>query len=105
MSNVLKRVTGVASTTGETIYTVPAGTRVTIVGLRGANKDGQENRTFHVEVSGSLVSGLETPLPIGSALDIMVGSKIVAEEGDTVVAYSDTDDSVDVYVSFLEQTD
>lgn len=105
MANILKRETGVATTTGSVIYTVPLGKRVTIVGLRGSNKDAVDPHTFHIEVAGSLVMGKETLLPVGGALDAMVGSKIVAEAGDEIVAYADADLSVDIYVSYLEQTD
>ena len=103
MANTLKKAVGQASIAGTTIYTVPASTIITIVGLRGANTDSTEH-DFHVEVAGQLVTGTNTPLPVGSALDAMNGSKIVAEAGDTIVAYADTDSVIDIYVSFLEQT-
>ena len=104
MANVLKRVTGQATIAGTTIYTVPSGSIVTIIGFRGANTDASANHWITFKINGILVSGAETPLPTGSALDIMSGSKIVATAGDVITALSDTDSDIDVYVSYLEQT-
>ena len=104
MANVLKRVTGQATIAGTTIYTVPSGSIVTIIGFRGANTDASANHWITFQINGILVSGAETPLSIGSALDIMSGSKIVATDGDVITALSDTDSDIDVYVSYLEQT-
>lgn len=104
MANALKKVTGVASIAGTTIYTVPVSTTLTLIGCRAANKDSINYHTFHIEINGVLVSGIDTPLPVGSAMDIMVGSKLTLEAGDTIIAYSDADLVVDIYVSYLEQT-
>lgn len=104
MANILKKATGQASIAGATIFTVPAGAIATIVGCRAANGDNAANHWVTFEINGILVSGVETPLPVGSAIDIMNGSKIVAEAGDVVTAYSDVDTTVDVYISYLEQT-
>ena len=104
MANELKKITGVASISGSTIYTVPTGSTVTIIGCRCSNKTTDVATSVEVMIAGSYVSGRETPLPTGSALDILVGSKIVATEGDTIVAYAADDDSVDVYISYLEQS-
>ena len=103
MANVLKRVTGTASIAGSTIFTVPIDTTLTIIGCRLANKT-MENQTAHVTIGGTLVSGIDTPIPVGAAMDIMVGSKIVALTGDTIVAFASDDAAIDVYVSYLEQT-
>jgi hypothetical protein len=54
-------------------------------------------------VAGHYVTGKLCPLPAGSALDIMVGSKIVAVAGDTIVVTADVNSMVDVYISFLKQ--
>lgn len=103
MANTLQRVTGEASTLGASIATVPVGATWTIIGCRFANKDNISPHTVEVTINGVYVSGAETTLPIGSALDIMIGSKIVATEGDEIVVTSDADSVVDVYISFLQQ--
>ena len=104
MANILKRATGQATIAGDEIYVVPSGAIVTIVGCRASNNDPLNNHWVTFTINGSLVSGAETRLPTGSAIDIMSGSKIVAEAGDSIRAFSDTDNDVDIYISYLEQT-
>lgn len=103
MSNILTRAVGVASTTGTTIYTVPVGSTATIIGLRCSNKD-TVNHTFTVTIAGTQVTGNNCPLPVASALDIMVGSKLIANAGDTIIVKADANSVVDVYLSFLLQS-
>lgn len=104
MANILKNIQGRATIAGATIYTVPANTILTVVGLRAANNDSTDNHWFHVQVNGFFVTGVETPLPIGSALDAVSGTKLVVEAGDVITAFSDTDNQVDITISYLEQT-
>lgn len=103
MANTLKRVTGVASVLGTSIFTVPALTTITIVGCRGSNKLGADTN-FHVTINGVLVSGENTALDKGTALDIMADSKIVATAGDVIMAYAANANAVDIYISYLEQS-
>lgn len=103
MANELKVETGTASTLGSVIATVPAGATWTIIGLRIANKASQDCH-ISVQVNGTYVSGAQTPLPQHTAIDIMVGSKIVAKAGHEVVVTSCSDNVADVYISYLEQT-
>lgn len=104
MANILKNAQGRATIAGEPIYTVGTGETLTIVGIRAANNDNSANHTFHLDVNGFLITGIETPLPIGSALEASEGTKVVVEEGDVITAYSDADNVVDLTLSFLEQT-
>lgn len=104
MANSFKKVTGAATSAGSTIITVPTDATFTIIGLRAANGDSNNEHEFHVKVAGTLVTGLNTPLPIGSALDALVGSKIIASGGDAIVAFSDTDNDVEIYISYMEET-
>ena len=104
MADVLKRSTGQATIAGTAIYTVPTGAIATIIGCRGANTDTGAAHWVTFSIDSVAVSAAETPLPAGSAIDIMAGAKLVAEAGDVVTAFSDTDNNVDVYVSYLEQT-
>lgn len=102
MSNTLKRATGEASITGATIYSVPAGGSATIIGCRLSNKSGA-NQSVSVTINDAHVCGSDTSLPDGSALDILAGSKLVAQAGDVVKAYASADGAVDAYLSYLEQ--
>lgn len=104
MASTFKRVTGSASESGEVIMTAPSGAIITIIGLRAVNSDNEESHWVTLEVAGVKVSGAETPLPIGSGYEFTEGAKIVMEAGDSIVASSDEDSVVDVYVSYLEQT-
>jgi len=104
MAEALKRITGKATITGTSIITVPTGSTFTVIGLRGSNNDTTAHHWVHFEINGNLVCGAETPLPVGSAIDVMEGSKIVAQADDVITAYSDADNVVDVYISYLEQS-
>jgi hypothetical protein len=44
------------------------------------------------------------PVPTGSSLEIISGSKIIMEPGDVLRARSDTATALDISVSYLEQT-
>ena len=44
------------------------------------------------------------PIPAGSSLEIISGSKIIMESSDVLRVRSDTASAVDVAVSYLEQT-
>ena len=44
------------------------------------------------------------PVPAGSALEIISGSKIIMESSDVLRVRSDTASAIDVAVSYLEQT-
>ena len=103
MSSTLKKATGQATSTGSTVFTVPTDSRVTLIGLRCSNTDTEAEHWVEAQIAGSYVTGREVPLPVGSAIDFLIGSKIVAEGGDEITVFSDDDLDIDVYVSFLEQ--
>ena len=46
----------------------------------------------------------QAPIPIGSALEVMAGNKIVLQTTDVVQAQSDTSGSLDVSLSLMEIT-
>ena len=104
MANILTNIQGRATVAGSTIYTVAAGETLTIVGLRAANNDTTNNHWVHVLINGFYVVGAETPLPVGSAFEGLEGSKVIVKDGDTIVAFSDADNVVDIHLSVLEQT-
>ena len=104
MSYGFKKQSGTASVAGEIIYSAPSSTTLTLVGCRVSNKDSNSPHTFSITIDGILVSGKDTPLPVGSAIDIMVGSKLFVEPTSVIRAYADEDDKVDVYISYLEQS-
>ncbi len=104
MANIIKSVSGVASIAGSTIYSVPAGATVTIIGLRASNTDAAAYHTITITVGGTQISSTGTRLPIGGAYEFSEGAKIVANGGQAIVATSDVDSTVDIHISMLEQT-
>lgn len=103
MAYLYKSATAIASTYGEMIYTVPNNKVITLIGCRLANVDYDIPHTFHVMVDSTLISGKNTPLPAGSAIDIMVGSKLIVEGASTIQVVADANNAVAAYISFLEQ--
>lgn len=104
MANTFEKQTGTATIIGATIYTVPTGSTITIIGLRASNTDNTANHWITIDVGGTNVSGVETPLPVGSGYEFTEGAKIVATAGDSIVAYADDDTSVEIHLSYLAQT-
>lgn len=104
MPNTFNKETGTATESGSTIFTVPSGSTVTIIGLRASNTDTSDEHWVTIEVGGTNISGSETKLPVGIGYEFTEGAKIVATEGDEIVAYADDDSSVDIHVSYLEQS-
>lgn len=108
MANTFKNaVYDNVSTTAATIYTVPASTKATIIGLSVAN---QVTSQIKVDVTLTDTSAAKTvylvkgaPVPVGSSLVVVGGDqKIVMEAGDIIKVTSNTTSSADVVMSVLE---
>ena len=110
MANTFKNAVSSAIGTSQTsVYTVPASTTTTVIGLTVANI---ESSAITVDVvitdtSGGtsvyLVKG--ATVPVGGALVPVGGDqKIVLETTDIIKVTSDTASSADVIVSVLEQS-
>lgn len=102
MPNVLTNYTSASvGTSPATLYTVPASTTGTIVGLQVANTSASQI-AVDVQVAGVyVVKG--APIPANSALSVLDG-KLVVKTTQTVVITSDTASSADVILSVLEQS-
>jgi hypothetical protein len=106
MSNVFKLKTkaNVGVTTTD-VYTVPAATTTTVIGITLANTSGS---SINVGVGISRVSSdsvkllKDAPIPQGSTLEFMQGNKIVLEATDTITVVSDTASSLDASITILE---
>ncbi len=89
------------------VYTVPAATTTTVIGITLANTSGSG---INVGVGVSRVSSYSikllknVPIPQGSTLEFMQGNKIVLEATDTLTVQSDTNNSIDVALTILEMT-
>ena len=112
MANTFRSETDASvGTSPATIYTCPADTQVTVIGLTVANRV-----TSQIEVDVQLdantrTSGAEdtvylikdAPVPVGSSLIVVGGEqKVVMEPGDTIKVTSNTASSADVALSILE---
>ena len=102
MPNVLTNYTSAdIGTSPVTLYTVPASTTGTIVGLNMANTTATQI-DVDVQVAGVyLVKGV--PIPANSSLSVLDG-KLVVKTTETVVVTSSAATSVDAILSVLEQS-
>ena len=102
MPNVLTNYTSASvGTSPATLYTVPASTTGTIVGLQVSNTSASQI-AVDVQVAGVyVVKG--APIPANSALSVLDG-KLVVKTTQTVVITSDTASSADIILSVLEQS-
>lgn len=108
MANVFKLKTKAnVGVTTVSIYTVPAATTTTVIGITLANVSGSG---INVGVGVSRVTQesirllKNVPIPHGSTLEFMQGNKIVLEETDTLTVISDSNNSLDVALTILEMT-
>ena len=92
-----------------TVYTCPSATTVTIIGLYLCNQSGgaiEENVEFydasyttHIGIVSQIeIPGQSTLAPIGG------DAKVVLEAGDAIKVQSNIASSIDVVLSYLEQT-
>jgi len=108
MANVFKLATKAnVGVTTVGIYTAPAATTVTIIGITLANVSGSGINVGVgiTRATSDDVSILKNvPIPQGSTLEFMGGNKLVLEPTDTLTATSDVSASLDVSVTLLEMT-
>jgi len=110
MATVFKTATAAdIGTSLTTVYTCPAATTSTIIGLYLANQSGGSiecSLQFYDSSSAahiSLLSAVE--IPAQSTLAPVGGdAKVVLEAGDALKVQSNVSSSIDVVLSYLEQT-
>ena len=110
MASAFKTATGKdVGTSLTTIYTCPSATTVTVIGLYLCNQSGgsiegsvefyDASTTNHI----SILSG--SPIPDGSTVVAIGGEgKVVLEAADIIKVQSNVASSIDVVLSYLEQT-
>ena len=102
----LKTKASVGVTT-ENIYVTPSNATTTIIGITLCNTSGSGiNVSVGItRASSDDVSILKNvPIPQGSTLEFMQGNKLTIEGTDTLTVNSDTNSSLDVALTILEQT-
>ena len=107
MANTFKSIQAVVGATATTAYTVPVATTAVVIGMRVGNK-----MTTSVAVQASLVRGAtetkivgsDTPIPSGSALEGVMGSKIVMQAADSLKIQGNAANCADLTLSVMEMT-
>jgi len=101
-------ISAITEGTANTVYTVPVGKEVVIVGMRFANQGNANELALNVFIEDGgankfYLSGKNTPLPIGSALEMQQG-KTVLIANDILKTYADIANEGDLTLSILERT-
>ena len=111
MANDFKSATvtslAIDSGTFTSIYTVPSAKTSIILEVDIANKHATDDITVDVLISDSSGSNdafivKAAPVPIGGALKVVSGQKIVMETGDVLKAAASVASAADAVVSILE---
>jgi hypothetical protein len=99
MANNFKSFQSTDITTETVVYTAPANTQVTIIGMSIANTSGNLTTSSLKLNSAFIVKN--APIPVGASLvGIGAEQKVVMEPGDTISVVSD--ETVDAILSILE---
>ena len=87
------------------VYTVPASTTTVVIGLTLANTTTSQITADIILSAGQTVHlAKNIPIPSGSSFEYMGGNKVIMQTGNTLTVSSDTADSLDTVVSFMEIT-
>ena len=100
-------VTDAVSSTNTNILSAGGSATLVLLSILVSNKTGAsaDIDVFLVTNTGDDVYLIRNaPIPAGSSLEIISGSKIIMESSDILRVRSDTGSAVDVAVSYLEQT-
>ena len=102
----LKTKANVGLTTSN-VYVVPNSTTTVVIGVTLANTSGSGiNVAIGItRASTDDISVLKNvPIPQGSSLEFMQGNKVVLEATDSLTAYSDVNNTLDVALTIMEIT-
>ena len=113
MANTFKQatksslVTDAISSTNTNIFTAGSSSTLILLSAMVANKTSSSVNIdlYFVRISGNAVYLLkDVPVPAGSSLELISGSKIILESSDILRARCDTASAADITVSYLDQT-
>ena len=110
MASAFKSATSASVGTSLTsVYTCPSGTTSTVIGLYLCNQSGGsiEGSVEFYDASSTTHVGILSgaPIPSGTTIVAIGGDgKIVLEAGDIIKVQSNVASSIDVVLSYLEQT-
>ena len=100
-------VTDAVSNTTTNVLTAGASATIILLSVLVSNKTGSSANVdiYLVTNTGDDVYLIRNaPVPAGSSLEIISGSKIIMESSDILRARADTATALDISVSYLEQT-
>ena len=100
-------VTDAVSSTNTNVLSARGSATLVLLSILVSNKTGAsaDVDVYLVTNTGDDVYLLRNaPVPAGSSLEIISGSKIIMESSDILRVRTDTASSIDVAVSYLEQT-
>ena len=100
-------VTDAVSSTNTNVLSAGGSATLVLLSILVSNKTGAsaDVDVYLVTNTGDDVYLLRNaPVPAGSSLEIISGSKIIMESSDILRVITDTASSIDVAVSYLEQT-
>lgn len=109
MANVFKNARGVGAVSYQTIYTCPAGTVATLLGIQAANVDGQNPVNVSAQWLDSSGGGAATRLahevtiPSGSSLGLLSGT-FVLEAGDSLQVSCSAAGKAEFSIGLLQMT-
>ena len=109
MASAFKTATAAdVGTSLTSVYTCPANTTSTIIGLYLCNQSGGQIegicQMYNTSASAHISLIHNSPIPSGSTLVLVGGDgKVVLEAGDIIKVQSNVASSIDVVLSYLEQ--
>ena len=105
MANTFKSIQFEINSTPASAYTVPLSTTTVVIGMRMGNKTNADVSVYaNLDRAGvkTKVVGVDTPVPNGSALEGVQGSKLVMQEGDGLEVGGSADACADLTLSVME---
>lgn len=97
----------VTSNAATNVITVSGGATLVILSILISNKTGSSalgNVYLSASAGDSVFLIKNAPIPAGSSLEMISGSKLILNAGDVLRASSDTASALDVLISYLQQT-
>lgn len=97
----------VTSSATTNVVTAISGATLIVLSVLISNKSGSSANAnvYLLPSSGDAVFYIKNaPIPAGSSLEIISGSKLIVTSGDVIRASSDTASALDITFSYLQQT-
>jgi hypothetical protein len=106
MANTFKSIQATVNSAAANVYTVPAGTVAVVIGMRiGNNLTDSDIWATARLVRGATktnVLGEQTPIPNGSAIEGVMGSKMVMQAADALELQGSADGCAELTLSVME---